>query len=258
MKPFREQVLDLAKGKPGIRDDEIAAALECDLDEVYPAIRTDILEARVLAENVDARHRSYRMNSNFLGWKPPATGTGAPMAKADERQSSNQEVPMQSREKSKLDKAVDFIRARGVATDDDLRPVLGIGANVYPTSYLKMALQRGDVVKEGGEWRPGSGKPLRSLTKPASPAQPGKKRNTAPAIQKVDAPASAPTLWPGGPTAAPARRQQSQAGVANSLAIGELKIIAWDSGNLVISANDNTIDLNPLQVKALRAFVELT
>jgi len=50
---------------------------------------------------------------------------------------------------------------------------------------------------------------------------------------------------------------KKSARVTSSLSVGGLQIIAWESGNIVVSADDGVIDLVPEQAKALVAFVSL-
>jgi hypothetical protein len=57
------------------------------------------------------------------------------------------------------------------------------------------------------------------------------------------------------PAKTPTARAQDD--VVSSMSVGGIQLILWRAGNLVISANDNTVDLQPDQARALRAFVGL-
>jgi hypothetical protein len=83
----------------------------------------------------------------------------------------------------------------------------------YPSSYLSGAMQAGKVVKMGGEWRPGDGRPLRPLTRqPAfggALGLPGATPFAAPAAPPAPSPPSSP------PVAAPKAERQAVAAAAS-------------------------------------------
>jgi hypothetical protein len=73
---------------------------------------------------------------------------------------------------------------------------------------------------------------------------------------EVAKPAARPAIAAKPQKAASAARSV-QDDVLSSMSVGGVQIIQWRTGNLVVSANDNTVDLHPDQARALRAFVGL-
>lgn len=244
MSTFKEQVMNLIKQRQGIREDEIAAELECDLDEIYPAIRIETQQRQVLVEKVDGpggrKFSAYRMNPAFLGWS--TAGAASSVA------TDSTVAAVVDDARSKVDKAIDFLKANnGRASSAQLKKAMGLKDEYTPSQYLGPATRSGKVARDGEDWVLGAG---------AAAAE----KRVAPASRPIAVPAAAPV--PASKTVKPTRPVKPahipQDAVRSSLSIGDLKIIQWKSGNLAISANDNTVDLQPAQAKALTAFVELT
>jgi hypothetical protein len=224
MKTFKESVLALISAKPGIQDTEIATELNYDVDEVYPVIRAEVLNQQVLVENVGTKNRTFRMNTAHLGWKSPQTGS-APAAAASTQ--------------TKPEKAIAYIEKHGPVTTKQLKVAMGLKPKEVPSQYLGAALKHGKIERDGDNWFLGT-------AVSAKPATPEKASAVAPAASRTSR-KTAPVK--------PAHIPQDA--VVSSMSIGDLRLIFWKGGNLVVSANDNTIDLAPVQVNALRAFVAL-
>lgn len=57
--------------------------------------------------------------------------------------------------------ALDYIRKVGSVTDADLRIVMGLRAGQYPSAWLAAAVKRGEVNKDGKEWKVGAGSQIK-------------------------------------------------------------------------------------------------
>jgi hypothetical protein len=249
MSTTKEQTLEAIRKTPKLRNVQIADAIDCDIDEVNTVLRELVQSTQLLAEKVEApnglKDIGYSINPAYLGWT-----TGAPAAS---NPNSSWRAPGKGVEqaeaagRTKVQMAIDYLTAHDTATDDQLRDAMGLETKYTPSQYLGPAVKSGRITRDGKNWRLGTGvKPVNvrhasTQTEKARPPAPATGAAMAAKLPRKPAPPHIP-----------------QNAVVSSLAIGDLQIIEWQAGNLVISANDNTVDLKPAQVKALTAFVTLT
>jgi hypothetical protein len=93
----------------------------------------------------------------------------------------------------KTDRAVEFVRERGMATSAELHAVLGLAPEEYASTYLRSAINSGRLLKDGKAWTLGA----------KEAGQPKQEAKPAPQVA-VNFPAVAPTTRPAAPAPAPA------------------------------------------------------
>lgn len=259
MSTNKVKIIELIEGKPGILAPDLATALGIDVSDVYGEIREETKSGRFLAEKVDSptygRVTSYRPNPTFLGWKTPAKGNASTDSGAEAG--------------TKAEKAIAFLRSnKGVATMQEMHEAMGLEEKQYPIWYLETAIKKGYIERDGKGWRLGNV----TAAKKSAPARPPVIEGNAklaeskpakhPAVPKTtrEKPASPalPLVANGKATQRQKPAHIPQDSVVSSMSVAGLQIILWGRGALVVSANDNTVELAPDQAKALRAFVELT
>jgi hypothetical protein len=182
-----QQIYTLIARTPGIRATEVADALGADLKEVSEKLRFlvelgDVVRSRGFTPE-GSPAQVYELSEQFkvspMGMTLPASleaesASAAPTpvppvapasAPSDEPVA---EVKPGKEEPGRAARALAYIAAVGSATDAQLRVVMGLPDDVYPSSYLTKDAQAGKVVKIGREWKIGDGVPLRPL--PRQPA----------------------------------------------------------------------------------------
>lgn len=91
----------------------------------------------------------------------------------------------------KTDRAVAFVRERGMATSAELHAVLRLAPDEYASTYLKSSLNAGRLVKDGKTWTLGP-KEGGAAQEPAKAVRPAALPATFPTIAPTPAPAVAP------------------------------------------------------------------
>jgi len=247
----RERILELVGRRPGIGTVQISDALDLDVEVVDAELIAAIGRGHVQDEETtigDRKRTGYRIKAG-LGWTGPAKSNAAAAAISPAPAAAK---PVQEKQATalpamtKVAKAIAYLTQHRSASKEALKAAMGLKSNECPSQYLKSATVKGLVSRDGQFWHIGPGEAAAASPLPSAAPE----RTEPPAVPQ---PARAVPHSP--------RRQTGnlpQTGVLSSLAIGDLRIILWVSGNLVVSANDNTVELRPEQMKALRAFVELT
>lgn len=250
----KDAVIALLTRRPDLRMGQISDALDIDLAEIEACVSALVEAGDVMTKDLPVTAGGtvmvFRINPSSLAWKAPA----APM-----------DVP--TKELTKVDRAIAFLKKNGTSTKEALSEAMGINhRKSHPTSYLALQLKSGAVVRKGtmyslGQPKAGSLTPAgqkavddikRLVTEAATHFQTRLKPEPAPATIKsiTDKVIKARKAQPNKP--APIANS-----VASSMSIGDLQIIAWTKGNLTLTANDNTVELAPVQAKALTAFIGL-
>lgn len=213
-----QQIYALMAKTPKIRAVQIADALDVELDDVKEKLRFlvsmgDVIESDGFSPNghpAKVYNPSEKFKRSFdtvaagqsAATEAPAVAPPAPAAEAEPAKD----------EPGRAARALAYIELHGSATDAQLRALMGLPDDVWPSTYLSKDAQAGRVVKMGHEWKPGNGKPLRQLKRqpafggPLSlpgaspfdvappPAPKAKRQAVKPAPTKAPAPAApAPT-----------------------------------------------------------------
>jgi hypothetical protein len=141
------EILALIARQPGMRDVEIADAIDLDVDLVHTAIRTEIDAGIVIV----------------LAVKAPNGRTAHCYAIAAGHVADYVQKPGKARRprsSTKIQRALEFIRSNGgKATNRELQLAAGLQPHQYPAAYLKHAVIDGRLAKHGRFWRIGTGKP---------------------------------------------------------------------------------------------------
>jgi hypothetical protein len=96
---------------------------------------------------------------------PAASALPTPAPVAPNKPSAPAESPATSTGANRAELGVAHILKHGSVSDADLRQAIGLRAGQYPSAWLGAAIKRGDVNKDGREWKPGRGVEIR--TQPA-------------------------------------------------------------------------------------------
>jgi hypothetical protein len=225
----KDEIIALLTRRPDLRVNQISDALDIDLEEISIDV-VAMLDSRLLVATphagVQGTTMLYRVNPNSLAWQAPNITDDARAKKAP----------------SKFDLAVAYLKEHGSASASELGQAIGIDTKKYsPSQYLAIAIKSGSIVRDGNLYTLGgmSERPIKTATPTSNSSTTFK--SIADKVQKAKKPALSSPLN----------------AVTSSMSIGNLQIIVWGQGNLTLSANDNTVELLPTQVKALTAFVGL-
>jgi len=214
------KILDAAQKNPGIRTIEICDQIDCDIDLVESVLRV-MLEAKSLVRT-EVMAPNGRKAAAF--WPPGHTPTAAPAAPSllpaaakpiplpvlhatkwldDEAKPSTETKSIKATltlppapadaTKSKVDLAIEFVKAKGIATTAELRQVMGISKSNHPIGWLGYAVKDGRLSRVGAnQW-----------TVPSTPAQ--KPVEALP--KQLEEPAPSALMQPLKMTATPAEEQ---------------------------------------------------
>lgn len=234
---FNDKVKTVIKANPGVQLESLMQQFSCDAVDLKKMLDEPVRRGEINSELVTSesglKTYSYRMNPAYVGWGAPGQmNQPAGAAPVDQ--------------KSKVQKAVDYLQANGSATSSELSIAMGLDTTRYTAAqFLGNAIKRGAIARDGNRYITGTG-----IAATPSTTR-GKKEGSTTASQPIAVPS-----FVAAKSVKPAHIPQDS--VASSMCVGGLQILAWErSGHLVISANDNTVDLAPGHVRALRAFIGL-
>jgi hypothetical protein len=214
-----QQIYALMAKTPKIRPVQIADALDQELDDVKEKLRYLVAMGNVVQRSgfspnghaaqvydLSEQFKCSREGSELLGHilsqvapiaqTVPEVPTQAPtIAPTPAPSAAPVDTPAPATKPAKDEpgraaRALAFIETHGSATDAQLRALMGLPDDVWPSTYLSKDAQAGRVVKVGHEWRPGNGKPLRKLKR--QPAFGGPL--SLPGASPFDVPAPAPAV----------------------------------------------------------------
>jgi hypothetical protein len=250
----REQILELIKLHPEITAMRLGDLVDCDVETVHADIAELVKAGQITVDRVNGRNgvstTGYRINPAFLGWKPPSNaGSTLQTASKDVAERENAAAAAADEENTtgaptRASLALAYLEQHGTATNAKLRAAMGIPPKYAPSNFLGPALKKGLVARDGENWI------LARSTGTNAPAT--LKAPTAASRNVVPHGAKASVL-----TSQEAAPTDIDVPALASMSIGGFQVSHWQAGNLVVSANDHTVDLSPAQVHALRAFIGL-
>lgn len=240
----KSEVIALLTRRPDLRMGQISDALDIDLAEIEACVSTLVEAGDVMAKNLPVQAggtvMAFRINPSSLAWKAPA----APL-------------DIQQKELTRVERAIAFLEKNGTATKEALSEAMGINPKKsHPTSYLAIQLKSREIVRNGDLYSLGQGKAQAYVPAPDKTARASHQFSMA----RCPAPVTITSITE---KVIKARKTQPKKpapianAVASSISIGDLQIISWAQGNLTLTANDNTVELAPVQAKALTAFIGL-
>ncbi len=92
---------------------------------------------------------------------PAASAVPTPAPAAPNKPSAPAESPATPTGANRAELGVAHILKHGSVLDADLRQAMGLRAGQYPSAWLGAAIKRGDINKDGREWKPGRGVEIR-------------------------------------------------------------------------------------------------
>jgi hypothetical protein len=268
-----QQIYALMAKTPKIRAVQIADALDVDLEDVNEKLRFlvsmgDIVQSNGFSPNGHAaqvydlseKSRSRQGIAPLPAIQPPATEQSvasveapmmAPTPSAAPSAAPAASISPTSDEPGRAARALAFIETHGSATDAQLRAIMGLKDDVFPSSYLNMAVKAGKVVKVGREWKIGDGRPLRPL-----------KRQPAFGVP-LNLPGASPFDVPTPPPAAPKVKRQTAAPVPTeaptpappAAPAQPLRCGVWLDGMFELRRGSVTTELTQAEAQVLRAFL---
>lgn len=180
-----QHILQYLARKPDSRAQDLADFMDVDLKVASDALRCLVDEGDVVRFSGVARNgvqsQLYKLSDTFMKSRdytiiksqidaaaqavsklapepPPAAPAPAP-APAPSALTPMFSAQTEMVKITKVQIAVDLLKAKGTATDDDMRAAMGLVRTSSPAAYLASALKSGRVVREGGIWRMGTGAP---------------------------------------------------------------------------------------------------
>lgn len=244
---IRKKIVELLTRRPKLRMSQISDSLDVNLEEIEIDVRY-LEKSGALHSHLEQGANGipvtvYYVNPGALAWGVLAT--------VDKESSKIEKTIAGDKEPSKIDKAMAYLREHGTATPRDLSNAMGIDSKKYSCAqFLTAAIKNHRIIHEGNLYKLGSGFPAKSSSSSSSTPEAGQLvHSLSPTPGKID-------LRKAKKPKAPATVMPSNA-VKSSLSIGDMQIVVWRTGNLTIGANDNTVDLDPAQTRALTAFVGL-
>lgn len=166
-----EKALYLIAQRPMIRSVEIADIIDCDIDQVEPALQSRISARLIVVHPITAPNgrpaNGYEFSQAFketaeyreLAQSPAATVKPEP----------EPSTPAQKGSKAQL--AIAYIQGKPnqMASTQELRAPMGLTAGEYPSSHLRYALSTGQLACTAQVWRLGPA--LGGSAKPPPPDQ---------------------------------------------------------------------------------------
>jgi hypothetical protein len=240
----KDKVIALLTRRPDLRITQISDALDIDSSEIEACVSTLVESGDVMAKNLPVQAggtvMAFRINPSSLAWKAPTMP-----------------LVVKPNELTKGERALAFLKENGTSTRSALADAMGIATTSYPSSFLKSQLKSGEIVKEGDMYALGQGKGYVHVPAPDKRVR-ANHQTPSPTVESPLVTIKSITE-----KVIKARNTQPKkpAPIANtvvsSMSIGDLQIITWATGNLTVTANDNTVELAPVQAKALTAFIGL-
>ena len=277
-----QKIYALMAKTPKIRAVQIADALGKDLKVVSDTLRDlveigDVVQSKGfspdgrpaqvydLSESFKCSRAGSELLGHILTQVPPLTpvaSTAAPIDAPTVAPSAGPaDAPVPATEPAndepgRAARALAFIAENGSATDAQLRTLMGLRDDVYPSSYLTKDAQAGTVVKVGREWKLGDSVPLRPLTRQpafgaplgllgatpfaalaAPPLAPPSTPSTPPSkVKRQLAPTPTPT-----PTLAPAPTAPIDSAPVPVVTVPVFRCGLWSDGTLEMQRNGVTV-----------------
>lgn len=146
-------ILDLIAKRPGVRTVEIADLVDCEVPMVEVSIKDQLANGSVIAEEVIAPNGrktwAYQLRDGSV--MPAPTPPLAPLT-----------TPITAKapaapKRTKVDLAMDFIRSQPnqQATDAELREVMSLSKDRFPSTFLSTQRANGEIHKDGAHWKLG-------------------------------------------------------------------------------------------------------
>jgi hypothetical protein len=267
-----QQIYTMMAATPRIRAVQIADALGQELTEVSKALRLLVEIGDVVRTSGTTPEGSptqyYDLSEQF--W---CSREGIALAAANDQTAATEvltaapaaaplEIPtlitlqdpaVQPVEPGRAARALTYIAEHGSATDVQLRVVMGLPDDVFPSSYLSKDAQAGRVVKVDREWKLGDGRPLRPLSRQPAFGAP------------LGLPGASPFDVPAPPPPAPKVRRQvvtpdpaevpAPAPVTRAPAAPALRCGVWLDGTFELRRGDVTTELTQAEALVLRDFL---
>lgn len=246
MNERKQQILALIAKRPGIRDVEIADAIDIDLNQVHRDLADAVANNDVWVEKIIAPNglkvNGYSRNPAATGWQAPVVAAPVIPAPAP----AAPVVPHDGKELTKVDKALAYLTAHGSVTASNLAIAMGLDTRKHsPISFLGNPIKAGRIVKDGNLYRLGDGKPV--VMPPPAPRIPA-----ATAAVALPAPV---TPKPSAPAAAAVTQDFAAQPVAPSPAPA-FACALNSNGELLLEMPDGLTRLNASQTNILRNYFD--
>lgn len=153
--------------RPGIRLPEIADYVGCDVQMVEVSIKDQLASGAVIAEKIEVPSSrptwAYRLRDaapavspaplRAVEDEPRAPAPASAVPKPPQRYPSLAAAP----KRTKVELAMDFIRSKPTqeATDAELRAVMSLTKDQYPSVFLTTPRGNGEIHKDGAVWKLG-------------------------------------------------------------------------------------------------------
>lgn len=161
---YTKQILDLIGKRPGIRLAEIADAVDCEAQMVEVSIKDQLANGAVIAEKIEVPNArptwAYRLRDAAPAASPAPLKAVDTMPRAPAPAAQVTPAPVRAAvapKRTKVELAMDFIRSRPnqQATDAELREVMSLGKDRFPSTFLSTQRANGEIHKDGAYWRLG-------------------------------------------------------------------------------------------------------
>jgi hypothetical protein len=187
----------------------------------------------------------------------------------------------ETRQATRADEVIAYLRAHGPSPAADLCRALGITSKAGITPFINRAMKEGRIVRVDGKYAIGGEVSTESHAKPTpvpkaishfekataivamrkarepkevAPEAPAPTPAPAPAAAPAPAPAAAREIAPTEVAAKPAKPGRKPEFV---LFVDAVQLLTWAEGGITIQAEDSTIELTPECARALLVLVEL-
>lgn len=164
-----EKLLTLIANAPMMRTVQIADRLDISVDEVDNLLRQSLQAGHIIEHEVEAPNNrkamAYELSAQYTAGNALTT---APRADSDPIAATLATPPgsraMTTRELTKVERAIEYLRKNGPSSSAQLHAELALGEGVHVSSYLGSAMRTGRLWRDGQTWSI----PGRASTPPAN------------------------------------------------------------------------------------------
>lgn len=143
-------------------------------------------------------------------------------------------------ERTRVQRAIDHLRERGPATNDEISRAMGLKPGAHPGSYLAVAVKDGRVDTRDGRWQLGPGR--RSATAP----EPPQRRDATAAMEqdRLEEPIGRNS----------GAQEADQAHACIHIFPTDVAVVARADGSMLIAVDGQAVDLTAKQARLMQAF----